>query len=59
MPFVLFWTLQYLCSIDISTRNRKETVSLSLLSRKCRILNISQPYKPPRPVKGLALPFNM
>jgi hypothetical protein len=29
--------------------------SVSLLSRQCGILNISQPYRPPRPVIGLAL----
>jgi hypothetical protein len=27
------------------------------LSRQCGILNISQPYKPPRPVKGIVLLF--
>jgi hypothetical protein len=28
---------------------------VSRLSRQCEILNISQPYTPPRPVRGLAL----
>jgi hypothetical protein len=29
--------------------------SLSRLSRQCAILNILQPYRPPRPVMGIAL----
>jgi hypothetical protein len=39
-------------------RHVKLTISLSSvswLSRKCGILDIKQPYKPPRPITGTAL----
>jgi hypothetical protein len=38
-------------------KQKNKIVSGETLSKQCGILNISQPYRPPRPVMGIALLF--
>jgi hypothetical protein len=49
-----FWVVES----DRLARLTPSPPSVSLLSRKYGVMNFSQPYRPPRPVTGMALlPF--
>jgi hypothetical protein len=48
-----FWGVKCCQCLELTTL----PLSMSRLSRQCGILNISQPYRPPRHVTGIALLF--
>jgi hypothetical protein len=48
-----FWGVEHSQCIRLTT----SPPSVSRLSEKCGILNITPPYRPPRPVMGTALLF--
>jgi hypothetical protein len=50
---MLFWGVKCGGCVRLTTL----PLSMSRLPRQCGILNISQPYRPPRPVTGIVLLF--